>query len=69
MKPKDLPVFRDVDAKKVLKAACARHGITFELLQNLLEAQRDYAGAGRAVGISEKFEGHLTDHIAELRGD
>lgn len=65
MKTKDLPLFKNLHAKKVVQSVCAEHGITPRLLQNLIEIERDYSGSGRADGITERFEGCLKDHLEQ----
>jgi len=56
MKPKELPLFRDPEARSVLKKACAEHQITMELMRDLVEVQGDFAGSGRPKGIRAEFE-------------
>jgi hypothetical protein len=63
MKPKDLPLFRNKEAKQVLEKACLENGITISLLHDLLEAQRKYAGSGRAVGITADYESCIGDFL------
>lgn len=65
MKAKDLPLFRNPEAKKVVQAVCTDHGITPRLLQNLIEIERDYAGSGRAEGISQDLEKCINDFLEE----
>lgn len=63
MKPKDLPLFRDKDAKKVMAAACEKHGVPMELFRALLEVQRNYAGMGKQQGISMEFDERLSQYL------
>jgi hypothetical protein len=63
MKPKDLPLFRDEGAKKLVGQICTKHGIKQSLLQNLLEIQRSYAGSGRQKGISDDFGTALSEYL------
>lgn len=63
MKPKDLPLFRNKDAKKALEETCSKHGVSIDLLQQLLEVQRKYAGSGRALGISAEYESCIADFL------
>ena len=65
MKPKDLPLFRDKDARKVLDDACKQHTITLKLLQAMLEIQRQYAGSGRQAGITSEFDSCLGDFVED----
>ncbi len=65
MKPKDLPLFRDESARKLLRGACNKHGINLDLLQDLLEIQRGYAGSGRQHGISQDFSARIAEFIEE----
>jgi hypothetical protein len=65
MKPKDLPLFRDKQAREVLEDACKRHGISLSLLQRLLEIQRQFAGSGRQMGITSEFDSAFIDSLEE----
>lgn len=65
MKPRDLPVFRDEAAKKLLRDTCAKHRITITLLRDLLSVQRDFAGSGRHHGINEEFSTRLSAFLDE----
>ena len=63
MKPKDLPLFRDKEAKKVMTAACEKHGVPMDLFRTLLEVQRNYAGMGKQQGISMEFDERFSQHL------
>lgn len=63
MKLKDLPLFRNPEAKAVLQKACRDQGITLTLLHDLLEAQRKYAGSGRAQGITADYDSCIADFL------
>jgi hypothetical protein len=63
MKPKDLPIFKDPKARAVLGEACKKHGVSVELLKGLLEIQRDNAGRGRQMGITEDFDSCFVEYI------
>ena len=65
MKPKDLPLFRNREAKRVLEQACDENGVNLVLLQNLLEIQRKYSGSGRAVGITADFEAAIAEFLED----
>lgn len=65
MKPKDLPLFRDKQARAVLDDACKRHGVSLALLQRLLEIQRQFAGSGRQTGITSEFDSAIIDFLEE----
>lgn len=65
MKPKDLPLFRDKQARTVLRESCGRHAISLRLLQRLLEIQRQFAGSGRQMGITSEFDSAITDFLED----
>jgi hypothetical protein len=65
MKPRDLPIFTNPDARKVLDAACRKHSVTVTLVRQLMEIQRSYAGSGRADGITTDFEAVLGEFLEE----
>ncbi len=56
MKAKDLPMFRDAKAKRIVQRICENHKIAPILLQELIDANREFAGSGRAEGINERFD-------------
>lgn len=68
MKAKKLPIFQSPDARRVLNDACARHGVTLKLLQELIDVQRDYMGSGRREGITTDLDATLGEYI-DVNGD
>ncbi|MBL8680163.1 MAG: hypothetical protein JNK05_13390 [Myxococcales bacterium] len=69
MKRKELPLFHNVSAKQVLAAACKANGVTLELLRELVEVQRGFAGSARQNGITNALETCLTNFIDHERED
>jgi hypothetical protein len=67
MKPRDLPIFKQSDARKIVQEVCAAHEVTPLLLQKLAEIERNYAGFGRNDGISEDFDRCFDDFEVEQR--
>jgi hypothetical protein len=65
MKPRDLPVFRNEAALKLLKQTASKHGVTVQLLRDLLEIQRNYTGSGRQLGITSEFSSCLAEFLEE----
>lgn len=63
MKPKDLPLFRNREAKRVLADACREQGVSIDLLQQLLEIERTYSGKGNSLGITAEFEAAIADFL------
>ena len=64
MKTKELPIFQSTDARRVLREACEKHGVTPELLRDLIRLQRKYTGE-RQLGISSEFDSILGEFIEE----
>ncbi len=56
MKPRDIPLFRNRDARRVIGDACRRENVSVELLLALLDVQRSYAGSARQAGITAEFD-------------
>ena len=56
MKQREIPLFRNRDARKVLEEACRRQNVSMQLLRDLLEVQRSYAGSARQAGITSEFD-------------
>jgi hypothetical protein len=68
MKTKELPIFRSIEARKVVGQACKKHGITETLLKELIELQRKYTGE-RQIGISSEFDSVLSDYIDQKKSE
>ena len=51
----DLPLLADAQAKNILAELCLQRGISVELVESLIEIQRDNLGKGRQRGISQEF--------------
>jgi hypothetical protein len=63
VKPKDLPLFKDKKARKVLDDACRTHGVRLTFLQELIEIERKYSGSGRAMGITNDLHEAFGEQI------
>ncbi|MGX2032910.1 DNA modification system-associated small protein [Methylocaldum gracile] len=62
---RSLPLLDDLKAKAILKQICQEHGISLDLLRNLIEVQRDNLGRGRQFGISQEFSAVISDFIEQ----
>jgi hypothetical protein len=67
MKRKELPLFHNAPAKKVLSDACKANGIKLELLRDLLEIQREFTGSARQNGITNAFDACLNTYVDQER--
>jgi hypothetical protein len=56
----DLPLWSDDDAHSIMKAICDRHGIPLDVMQELVQVQRERQHQERAHGVY--------DRIAEILG-
>lgn len=52
----DLPLWSDVDAKRVLEEICAKHHVPVDVLTDLVALQRERQHQERAHGIFMRFE-------------
>lgn len=59
---KDLPLFQD-RPKQILLGSCRKHKLKIQLLRDLLEKQRQYAGYARQRGINEDLDQVLNDYL------
>lgn len=58
-----LPIISDPQSKAILKALCREHGLTLDLLTQLVEIQRENLGRGRQIGISQDFSAALAEFL------
>jgi hypothetical protein len=63
MKSKELPIFREPDAKASLTVACRSKKVTLTLLRELVDIQREYLGSGRQMGITQEFDAVLAEFL------
>lgn len=59
MKKREIPLFRNREARRVIEEACQRQNVSLQLLLDLLEVQRSYAGSARQAGITAEFDGRF----------
>lgn len=52
----DLPLWSDVDARTLLEELCAKHGVPFDVLEQLVGMQRQRAGEERARNVYPRIE-------------
>jgi len=62
---RSLPLLEDSKAKAILQKLCLEHGISLELLRNLIEIQRDNLGRSQQFGISQEFSAVISDFIEQ----
>jgi hypothetical protein len=65
MSSRDLPIFRDPEAMRILRSAAKRRGVPLDLLRKLVDIQRGYLGSGRQAGITSDFESAIGDYLDE----
>lgn len=58
-----LPILADPEAKKILKDLCKMHGVSMDLLVQMIDIQRDNLGRGRQIGISQDFSAAIADFL------
>lgn len=58
-----LPIISDPQSKAILKGLCREHGLTLDLLSQLIEIQRDNLGRGKQIGITQDFSAALADFL------
>lgn len=61
----DLPLLADAQAKDILTELCVQRGISVELVESLIEIQRDNLGKGRQRGISQEFSAAIAAFLDE----
>ncbi|QTO40863.1 DNA modification system-associated small protein [Desulfovibrio desulfuricans] len=61
----DLPLLADAQAKNILTELCLQRGISVELVERLIEIQRDNLGKGRQRGISQEFSAAIAAFLDE----
>ena len=65
MRAKRLPIFCQSDARRVVEDACNEHGISPNLLEELVELERDHVGMARREGITDGLDAILGEHLKE----
>ena len=53
---KDLPLWADDNARKVLEAICLKNNVPFDVITELVMVQRERQHQERARGINMRFE-------------
>ena len=61
----DLPLLTDAQARAILTDLCVQHGITVDLVEKLIEIQRDNLGKGRQRGISQEFSAAIAAFLED----
>jgi hypothetical protein len=67
MAKRTLPILADPQAKKILRNLCAQHGVTLELLSQMIEIQREHMGRGRQIGITQDFSAAIAEFVDSTR--
>lgn len=52
----DLPLWSDPAARELLETLCAKHGVPFDVLEDLVGIQRDRSGEERARNVYPRIE-------------
>lgn len=65
MSRRSLPILTNPEAKKILKDLCKTHNVSWDLLVQMIEIQREYLGAGRQIGITQDFSAALADFVEQ----
>lgn len=58
-----LPFMADDQARRIVRDLCKHHGISIELLNQMVEIQRENLGRGRQIGISQDFSAAIADFL------
>lgn len=53
----------DHSARTILEALCNEHGITVDLIEQLINIQRDNLGRGRQIGITQEFSAAISEYL------
>lgn len=65
MAKRKLPILSEAKSRAVIRAICKRHGVSIELLQQMVEIQREHLGRGKQIGISQDFSAAIADFLEE----
>ncbi|WFS63396.1 hypothetical protein LF599_04325 [Pseudodesulfovibrio thermohalotolerans] len=65
---RELPLLKDKKAKRIFEELCQQHGVTVELIEGLIDIQRDNLGRGRQIGITQEFSALFSEFIDEMKG-
>lgn len=52
----DLPLWSDPAARELLESLCEKHGVPFDVLEDLVGIQRDRSGEERARNVYPRIE-------------
>lgn len=69
MARRTLPLLSDDDAKRILRKLCKDHGLSLDLVVQLIEIQRENLGRAKQIGISQDFSAAIADFIDAQKGD
>ena len=58
-----LPLLADPKAKEILKRLATEHGVSMNLLSQLIEIQRENLGRARQFGITADFSAAIADFL------
>lgn len=63
MSRRTLPILSDARSRQILKTLCRDHGLTLDLLAQLIEIQRENLGRGRQIGITQDFSATIAEFL------
>ena len=63
MNPRRLPLMKDRKARVIFDELCCDHEITMELVEELIEVQRENLGRERQMGITQDFHATIGEFI------
>lgn len=63
MPKQTLPILSDPQAKTIMRQLCKEHGLSFDLLTQMIEIQRENLGKGRQIGITQEFSAAIADFL------
>lgn len=62
----NLPLLTDLNARQILCELCREHEISVELLESLIEVQRQNLGRARQRGITQEFSAIFSAFVDEM---
>lgn len=56
----ELPLWSEPEAQAVLASICEKHGVSSDVLRDLVRIEREYQHMGKALGIYGEFDEALS---------
>lgn len=58
-----MPILSDPESRRILRDLCREHKLSMDLLEQMIEIQRDNLGRGRQIGISQDFSATIAEFL------